>query len=150
MTRPSVKVRREVSAGGVVYRRGEAGLEVALIRVGERGRWQLPKGLIEEGEAPEQAAARECREEAGVDAIVERPLGEIEYWYVRNEGGAGRVRVHKKVHFFLLRWTAGDVADHDDEVDDAAWAPIAEAPTRLAFEAERDVARRAAAILAAL
>lgn len=148
MTRPKRATRREDSAGGVVYRHGAAGLEVALIRVGEPGRWQLPKGLIDPGETPERAAVRECREEAGVDGEIERPLGEVEYWYVRTEG-AGRVRVHKRVTFFLLRWTGGDVADHDDEVTEAAWAPIAEAPARLAFEAERDVVRRAAAALAA-
>jgi 8-oxo-dGTP pyrophosphatase MutT (NUDIX family) len=141
-------VRREFSAGGVVYRRGAAGLEVALIRVGDPGRWQLPKGLVEPGEEPERAAVRECREETGVDGVIERPLGDIEYWYVRNQDG-GRVRVHKRVSFFLLRCTGGDVADHDDEVTEAAWAPIAEAPRRLAFEAERDVVRRAAAALAA-
>ena len=41
--------RTEISAGGIVYRvRGSGGLEVALIRVPE-GRWQLPKGWVEEG-----------------------------------------------------------------------------------------------------
>ena len=140
-------VRREVSAGGVVYRRGAAGLEVALIRVGDPGRWQLPKGLIEPGEPPQAAAVRECREEAGVDGVIERALGDIEYWYWRTEG-ATRFRVHKRVHFFLLRWTGGDVADHDHEVVEAAWSPIAAAPDRLAFGAERDLVRSAARALA--
>jgi 8-oxo-dGTP pyrophosphatase MutT (NUDIX family) len=146
VTRPARTTRREFSAGGVVHRGAGDAREVALIRVGDPGRWQLPKGLVEPGEAAERAAIRECREEAGVDGTIERPLGDVEYWYVRSEGRK-RVRVHKRVVFYLLRWTGGDVADHDHEVAEAAWVPLEEAPARLAFDAEKDIVRRAAAAL---
>src|SRR5262247_1906396 len=48
---------KEVSAGGVIYRRNGDDFEVALIHV--RNRWGLPKGHIEEGERVEAAALRE-------------------------------------------------------------------------------------------
>jgi 8-oxo-dGTP pyrophosphatase MutT (NUDIX family) len=115
--------------------------------VGERRRWQLPKGLVDAGESPQAAAIRETREESGIEAELEAPLGTIEYWYVRTEQGR-KVRIHKRVAFFLLRATGGDVADHDHEVNQARWAPIAEAESMLAFESERNVVRRARDLLA--
>ena len=134
----SVRTETQRSAGGVVYRRRESEVEVALICVGERRRWQLPKGIIEDGEAPEETAVRETREEAGVDATLLAPLDVIEYWYQATRGG-GRVRYHKFVHFFLLEYVGGDVADHDREVLEARWVPLAEAERMLAFASERKV-----------
>jgi 8-oxo-dGTP diphosphatase len=90
----------QFSAGGVAFRRTDkGGVEVALIAVGERNRWQLPKGTIERDEPPEVAALREVREEAGVEAELVEPIEEIEYWYVGDSHGR-RVRFHKKVCFY--------------------------------------------------
>lgn len=135
-------IRHEVSAGGVAYRRSGATTEVALVRVGEQPRWQLPKGLVDSGERPEQAAVREVREETGIEAELVGPLDTIEYWYV-DRWSADRARVHKRVHFFLLRYRGGDVADHDQEVHEAKWFEIGEAAKALAFESERRVVARA-------
>jgi len=66
--------RRQVSAGGVVHR----GREVALIRLAD-GRWQLPKGLVEPGETPEDAAVREAYEELGVHVVVDRLVADLTY-----------------------------------------------------------------------
>jgi 8-oxo-dGTP pyrophosphatase MutT (NUDIX family) len=135
-------IHHEVSAGGVAYRRSGTATEVALVRVGERRRWQLPKGLVDPGERPEQAAVREVREEAGIEAELVEPLDTIEYWYV-DRWSAERARVHKRVHFFLLRYLRGDVADHDQEVLEAKWLEIGEAIAALSFESERRVTARA-------
>lgn len=142
-------VVRQVSAGGVVYRRAAGGAEVAIVRVGPKRRWQLPKGIVEEGEDPEETAVREVREEAGVDARVAAPLDTIEYWYVGNERDGRRVRFHKFVHLFLLEYASGDVADHDHEVDEARWVPLGEAADMLAFESERKAMSQAAALIGA-
>lgn len=142
-------VVRQVSAGGVVYRRAAGGADVAIVRVGPKRRWQLPKGIVEEGEGPEEAAIREVREEAGVDAQIVAPLDTIEYWYVGNERDGRRVRFHKFVHLFLLEYTAGDVAEHDHEVDEARWVPLDEAAATLAFESERKAITQAAALIGA-
>lgn len=140
-------VVRQVSAGGVVYRRAASGPEVAIVRVGPKGRWQLPKGIVDEGEKPEETAVREVREEAGVDARVAAELETIEYWYVGDEREGRRVRFHKFVHLFLLEYESGDVADHDHEVEEARWVPLAEAVGMLAFESERKAMRQAVALV---
>jgi 8-oxo-dGTP pyrophosphatase MutT (NUDIX family) len=129
----------QFSAGGVAFRTTkEAGVEVALIAVGESRRWQLPKGTIEREERPEAAALREVHEEAGIETELVEPIDEIEYWYVGDSHGR-RVRFHKTVYFYLMRYTAGDVADHDDEVREARWFTIDEAIERLAFKNEQNV-----------
>ena len=120
---------------------------MAIIRVGPKERWQLPKGLVEAGESPESTAVREVREEAGVDGELIAPLEAIEYWYVGTERGDGRVRFHKHVHFFLLEYRGGDVRDNDHEVSEARWVPVVEAAQMLAFESERKVVARAREML---
>ena len=100
-------VREQVSAGGVVFRGEKDRLEVVIVSVGGQNRWQLPKGLVDAGEKPEITAVREAREEAGVDSEVVQHLETIEYWFAGLDGGE-RVRFHKHVHFYLLRYLAGD------------------------------------------
>jgi 8-oxo-dGTP pyrophosphatase MutT (NUDIX family) len=140
-----LRTRSEVSAGGVVYRRSDEGVEVVLAaRRTRRGdlAWGLPKGLVEPDETPEQAAVREVREETGLEAEVEASLGEIRYFYVW-EG----VRVRKAVHFFLMRATGGDVSQHDDEMEEVRWFPLSVALRRATYKGEREVLQRAAARL---
>jgi 8-oxo-dGTP diphosphatase len=133
----------QVSSGGVAFRRNaDATIDVALILVGQRARWQLPKGTIESGEAPEAAALREVREETGLSTEIIEPLAVIEYWYVGDHSGR-RTRFHKKVHFYLMRYLSGDVSDHDHEVLDARWMSIEEAIEKLAFKNERLVVKKA-------
>lgn len=137
-----MKTRTEISAGGVVFRlRPDDGFEVAIIRTHE-GRWQLPKGWVEPEEQPEQTAIREVREEAGVDAEMVAPLDLIEYWYV-SKYDPEPARVHKYVHFFLLRYLAGSTDDHDDEVEEARFVDIGDALHMLDFRDERNVAQLA-------
>ena len=134
----SLPRRDEVSAGGVVFRpRDDDGFDVALIRTHE-GRWQLPKGWIEDDEPMERTAVREVREEAGVDAELVGPLDTIEYWYT-SRYDAEPARVHKLVHFFLLRYLAGSTDDHDHEVTEARWVDMGEAERMLAFKDERRI-----------
>lgn len=139
--------REEVSAGGVVFRLRDDGdgFDVVLIRTHE-GRWQLPKGWIEEGETPEQAAIREVREEAGVDAELVGPLDAIRYTY-KSTYDPEPALVRKQVHFFLLRYLGGSTDDHDDEVREARWADIREAEQMLAFKDERRMIAMARAAL---
>lgn len=138
----------EISAGGVIYRRRRGTPEVCLIATQGGKAWQLPKGLIERGEQPEEAAAREVTEETGLRGKLLGRLERIEYWYVADYGPE-RERVHKLVYFFLFRYTRGSTNDHDAEVDDARWIPLGEARRLLSFENERRVLEQAAKAIVA-
>ena len=134
----------QISAGGVVFRTNGSEIEIAIVAPFPKRRWQLPKGLIDEGETPEIAALRETREEAGIEAEIVEKIETVEYWYVGEERrGAGKVRFHKFVHFYLMKYAAGDVSDHDHEIAEARWARIDEAIEMLAFKGEKDAAAKA-------
>lgn len=141
-----IPVKEQTSAGGVVYRRGSGGVEVVIVAVGPNNRWQLPKGLVDQNEKPEVTAVREAREEGGVTSEIDQHIETIEYWYVGLDNGI-RVRFHKRVHFFLMRYVSGDTGDHDWEVNEARWVPIEDAASQLAFDNERLVMKRAAELI---
>ena len=136
---PSSGTSTEVSAGGVVVRDGRVAVIVPTRRAASGHKvLALPKGHVDPGETPAQAAQREVREEAGVVAELVGELGEIRYWYQRS----GR-KIAKLVTFFLFEYRSGDVADHDDEVEEARWMPLAEAAEALTYAGERDMVTRA-------
>ena len=133
----------ETSAGGLVVDADRA--SAALIgRLDRRGRllWSLPKGHIESGETPEQAAIREVAEETGIDGRVLAPLGTIDYWFVAEDR-----RVHKTVHHFLMEAVGGELSDEDVEVTEVAWVPLGELDGRLAYADERRLVRLATDML---
>ncbi len=146
----AVTTQEQVSAGGVAYRQQGGRVEVALISVGEAGRWQLPKGLVDGGEQPEDAAQREVREEAGLETERLGHLETIEYWYYGKARGGKRLRFHKFVHFYLFRATGGDVSQHDHEVNEARWVEIEEAVGMLSFANEKKVVEKARGIIVPL
>jgi 8-oxo-dGTP pyrophosphatase MutT (NUDIX family) len=142
---PAAPTKREISAGGVVYRRDGDQVEIVLAsRRTRRGElaWGLAKGGIEDAESAEDAAVREVREETGLLAEIEASLGETRYFYVWED-----VRIRKTVHFFLMRHTGGDVDDRDDEMEEIRWFPLERALKRAAYRGERDVLGRAAELL---
>jgi 8-oxo-dGTP pyrophosphatase MutT (NUDIX family) len=144
--RPKIPTTREVSAGGVVYRRGDDGIEVVLAsRRTRRGQlaWGLAKGGIERGETKEVAAIREVREETGMTAEIEADLGDTKYMYVWDD-----IRIRKTVHFFLMRHTGGNVDDRDDEMEEIRWFPLERAIKRAAYRGERDMLVKASELLA--
>ena len=134
----NVKTVDQISAGGVVFRIVDDEPEIAVVLIVPENRWQLPKGLIDPGETAEIASLREVREEAGVDAKIVEPLEKIEYWFFADHDGERR-RYHKFVHFFLMKYISGDVADHDHEVGESRWVKPADALKMLVFKTERKV-----------
>ncbi len=140
-----MRERRELSAGGVVYRRNAEATEVALIRTGKR--WGLPKGHVEPGEGIQEAACREVLEETALEGEVIGKLGDISYRYTYKKAGGEVVRVFKRVHFYLLRWSKGEVRGHDYEVDEARWFGIDEALEKLTYPTEQRMVRNAMAMI---
>lgn len=132
-----------VSAGGVVITGAEGDFDVALVTPSHRRVWCLPKGTLEPGESPEAAAVREVREETGLKAEIIEKLDEISYWFYT----PGRTRVHKVVHFFLMRSQGGDTRDHDQEIAEVRFFPLLEALDLLAYRGERGVMEKAIARL---
>jgi len=143
-----MRIKYEVSAGGLVLRKREASnaaaggasstgaggpfLEALLIGRGMPRVWSLPKGHVEHRETHEQAALREVREETGCWANVLVKLSEISYWFYLNG-----TKHKKSVHFYLMNYLSGDTANHDDEVDEAAWFEIKAAKKALKYVNEK-------------
>jgi 8-oxo-dGTP pyrophosphatase MutT (NUDIX family) len=155
---------REFSAGGVVIRRLSGSWWIAAIepqkedpppvpktssgarkRMPRKSILALPKGLVDAGERPEDAAIREVHEETGVTASLIAKLTDIKYVYVRSWGD--KERVFKIVSFYLLRYQSGRIDEISPEmrveVRQALWLPLEEAPTKLAYSGERQVVRKA-------
>ena len=133
---------REFSSGGLVIRNLKGRPFLAVVRVRDKI-LALPKGHPEPGESAQEAAQREVREETGLEATPVEKLGDVRYWYARDGD-----RVLKVVSFFLFRYRSGRLEDHDDEVEEALWIPLEEAPKRLAYRGEKDMARTALSQLA--
>ena len=128
----------EVSAGGlVVDKSGEQGLLIG--RIDKRGRmlWSLPKGHIEAGESPEDAALREVLEETGIKSSITRSLGVIDFWFM-----AEGKRIHKTVHHFLFSELSGTLEPQVSEVDDVKWFPLDDIAKTLAYPDERKLIQR--------
>lgn len=132
-------VQQAVSAGGVVWRPGPAGIEVVICGRHTDRVWGLPKGTPDPGEPIEQTALREVEEETGLQVTLGEHLGSIEYWFT-----ADGVRYHKWVHHWLMEPSGGDLSLHDHEFDVVAWLPASRALATLTYDGERKLVAEAA------
>jgi ADP-ribose pyrophosphatase YjhB (NUDIX family) len=159
------KTVREFSAGGVVLKKIRGDWHIAVIEPETRNNdpedraditpgaklkpkpliHALPKGAIDAGERAAEAAAREVFEETGVRVNRIAKLADIKYFYIKSWGG--RERVFKVVSFYLFRYRSGRLGDIADamriEVRRTHWMPLHEAPKKLSYKGEREVANLA-------
>jgi 8-oxo-dGTP pyrophosphatase MutT (NUDIX family) len=137
------RAREEVSAGGVVFRRDGERTFFLLIRDSYRN-WGFPKGHLEQGEGPEQAALREVSEETGLDGLELRAPIEVIDWEFRFRGR----RIHKTCHFFLIETPEAQCEPLRAEgITACRWASFEQAERLIAYDNARAVLRQAQAIL---
>ncbi|MDA9411601.1 MULTISPECIES: NUDIX hydrolase [unclassified Bradyrhizobium] len=116
-----------MAAGGIVLRRGDAPL-IAIVRQRKRNEWVLPKGKLDDGETPKQAAHREVMEETGHDVVMHEFLGTLVY----QSGGRS-----KAVHFWRMEAEGGQVRKLMNDIKAVDWLPLDDALARLSREYER-------------
>src|SRR5947209_5215295 len=142
---------REFSAGALVLRHMQKKWWVAVIEPGRDGEPEdrkdviaLPKGNIDAGEKPPQTALREVMEETGLRASLVTKVGDVKYVYVRK--WAGNEKVFKVVSFFLTAYKSGKIGEITEdmrrEVRRAYWLPLTEAPEKLSYSGERQMAQK--------
>ena len=127
----------KTSAGLLLYRRGNDGLEVFLVHPGgpfwarkDDGAWSIPKGEFAPGEDPLDAARREFTEETSLTAAgdfvplqpLKQPGGKVVHaWAVQSDADPARVRSNSSV----LK------GREYPEIDRAAWFGMAEARKKI-------------------
>lgn len=143
------KVKREFSAGGVVYKKENDKILWLIIQPSaagqtwRKGRWQLPKGWIDEDETGQQAAIREVEEEGGVKAEIIDKIDRINiFFYDEN-----KQKVVKNIVFFLMKYKGGSEKDHGRETEEAVWLPYKKAYKQLTFKSEKEILEKAKKIL---
>ena len=146
----NIERRHETSAGGVVWRRDGARLEIVIARPAGKDAWVLPKGTPNPGEKLIETAARETREETGLEVVAGAEVGKISYVFSwRDAPGKPLVRIFKNVHYFLMEPRGGSLDDHDHEMDEVRWMEIEEAEHRASYKSDREIIVKARAMLTA-
>ncbi|OKO68349.1 NUDIX hydrolase [Bradyrhizobium sp. AS23.2] len=116
-----------MAAGGIVLRRGASPL-IAVVRQRKRNEWVLPKGKLDTGETPKEAAHREVLEETGHDVAMHEFLGTLVY----QSGGRSKV-----VHFWRMEAEGGPVRKPMNDIKAVDWLTLDDAIGRLSREYER-------------
>jgi 8-oxo-dGTP pyrophosphatase MutT (NUDIX family) len=120
------------ASGGVVWRRGDRGLEVALVHRPRYDDWSFPKGKLDGGESWEQAALREVEEELGLKCRLGHELPPTAY---RDNKGRSKV-----VRYWMMEPLEGEfVPSH--EVDEVRWMPADRAADMLTYPHDRELLR---------
>jgi 8-oxo-dGTP diphosphatase len=121
------------AAGGVVWREATPGaLEVAVVHRPRYDDWTLPKGKLDAGEHPVQAAIREVFEETGVAAVPQVRLPGVEYL-------TGEPGQYKTVDFWSMRVRRDFGRGADDEVSQVRWVAPRAATGLLTYAHDRGV-----------
>lgn len=128
-------MKREFSAGGIVFNNKN---QVLLTKHSQNKHWSFPKGLIDPGQTPQQAAVREVREEGGVEAEITAKIGYNKYVYTLNGE-----KIFKVVTYFLMKYKGGDPKDHDWEVEEAGWYTPEDALKQLTFSQDKQLLKKA-------
>ena len=172
-------MRFEFSAGGIVYRKSPD-LQILVCQHSQHHGWVFPKGLIgdtdgnkhqtksasaksygpasqsssEASETKEEAALREVKEEAGIEARIEQKLEPVTYWYVwkgdpsasvrpvrdsqdKQDKNSGRVKIKKTVYYYTMKAVGGNITEHDNEMEEVEWIDFEDVEKRLTYPSDK-------------
>jgi 8-oxo-dGTP pyrophosphatase MutT (NUDIX family) len=145
------KVKREFSAGGIVYKRVKERESKKLKTLWlviqpeggghwSKGRWQFPKGIIEEGEKAQKTAEREIEEETGVKAKAIKKVEDLRIFFYDEE----KNRILKTISLFLMSYQGeGKRKEDQEKIAEVIWLPYKEACKRLTFATEKEALEKA-------
>ena len=120
------------AAGGVVWRRGSEGVEVALVHRPRYDDWSFPKGKLDPGESWEEAALREVEEEIGLRCRLGHELPPTAY-----ADNRGRSKV---VRYWMMEPLDGEFVP-SGEVDVMRWVGVDDARSLLTYDHDRELLR---------
>lgn len=131
------RVKVEISAGGIVFKRTPKGVRVAFV-MDPYNKWAFAKGHVEKGEAIVDAAVRETREEMGLKKLrVAAPVGTIDFWFRdRYRAETKGVLVHKYVHYFLMQTPTGAYGkpQKTEKIRRIIWVPLGKIQSTSSYE----------------
>lgn len=134
----------QVSSGGVLFKKEDKEIKIALIRPKGKKVLTLPKGLVEKEEDPEVTALREVTEETGAEGKILKKIGDVSYWFYIKEENA---RCKKTVHFYLMEYAGKTSHGHDWEVEEVLWLPIDEAIKKVTYRTDKEILKKAKTLI---
>ncbi len=143
------KVKREFSAGGIVFKKNDKKTLWLVIQPEggghwSKGRWQFPKGMIEEGEKAQETAKREIEEETGVKARIIKKVDDLRIFFFDEE----KNKIFKTISLFLMSYEGEGKREEDQEkIAEIAWLPYNKAHQRLTFDTEKKALEKAKKVL---
>jgi len=141
-------VRTEHSAGGVVFRSPDRRIFIGLIKDSYH-KWTFPKGHLEKGETPAQAALRETHEEMGLKRLrLVAPLGSVSIKFKDRFVHVGQT-VQKRIDFFLMETPASERGkpQKGEGINEVRWVPYRSACRLASYKNVQPIIKKAAVYL---
>ncbi len=138
----------EFSAGGVVFKKDQRGIEVLLCQNSYHHGWGFPKGLIgdqKKGEGKKETALREVEEETGAMGKIVEELNPVTYWYK-----FGGEKIKKTVYYYVMEFIGGDITKHDFEMENVEWVDFDKVLEKLTFTSDKEVFKTARSLIESL
>lgn len=144
-----MRYRHDISAGVIVFHRGEAGCRFLLVlsRLTKRPLWEFPKGGVDEGESLQEAAMRELLEETGLRPDDVRMVAGFErreeYRFTTGDNNR-KTLIRKEVTYYLAEALRTEVRIAEAEASEYAWLSLKDALRKLRYPGRRALLEEAA------